>query len=202
MARWTTLVPAAFACAVASACVAEGSATIDNNSRLAAAVAALDASQRAAASFPLNDANVMYVLDEESVSDSVRGKLALTKATSPEVKSYGAMMLAEHRALRTAGKALAAKLGVQPEAPPRETGTARAKAVLDSLIALPRGPEWDKAFIAAEVASHRAVLEKTGRAATTIHLADVVSLINKATPQLEEHLRLAEAIRTRLAGSP
>jgi len=193
--------PAALACMVASGCVAEGAARVSNNDRLAAAVAALDASHRVAASFPLNDANVMYVLDEASVSDSVRGKLALSKATSPDVKRYGAMMLAEHRALRTEGRTLAAKLGVQPEAPPRELGTARAKAVLDSLIALPRGVEWDKAFIAAEVASHRDVLEKTGRAASTIHLADVVSLINKATPQLEEHLRLAEEIRTKLAGS-
>jgi putative membrane protein len=194
------LVPAALVC-LASACVVESVAKPSSNSRLAAAVAALDASQRAAASIPLNDANVIFVLDAASVSDSVRGKLALSKATSPDVKNYGAMMLVEHRALQKEGRALAARLGVQPEPPPRELGTARAKAVLDSLIALPRGPEWDKAFISAEVDSHRAVLETTGRAATTIHLNDVVSLINKATPQLEEHLRRAEEIRTKLAGS-
>ena len=93
----------------------------------------------------LTDANIAWILDQANMSDSARGKLAETKGTSADVRSFGKLMMGEHHMLRAEGQALVKKLGVAPTAPAGDQSEAQAKTEMDSLDAMPKGAAWDKA---------------------------------------------------------
>lgn len=143
----------------------------------------------------LTDANIVYILDQANASDSARGRLAETKGTSADVKSFGRLMVGEHHALRAAGQQLATKLGVTPQAPAGDQSEAQAKQELDSLNSLPKGKAWDKSYIDYEVGYHKAVLETATKALGAAKNEELKALIKKAAPVIQHHLDRAEAIQ-------
>jgi putative membrane protein len=146
----------------------------------------------------MTDPNIVFVLDEANASDSARGKLASTKGTSAEVKDFGKMMMGEHHALRVAGKQLATKLSVTPEAPVGDESQTKSQAGLADLNATPKGAAWDKAYIDYEVNAHQQVLETAGKAKDMTANAELKKLIEDATPILQKHLDRAKDIQSKL----
>ena len=146
----------------------------------------------------LTDPNIVFILDQANASDSARGKLADTKATDPEVKRFGRMMMGEHHALRLAGANLAKKLGVTPTPPAADDSEAMAKTEMDSLTALAKGKAWDKAYIDYEVMYHQAVLDKATQALGAAQNAELKTLIEGAAPVIQKHLDMAKQIQARL----
>jgi putative membrane protein len=176
--------------------------TLDSaNAKLEAAVAALDTTRIVASEPPLTDANIFHVLDEANAADSARGRLADTKATDTEVKTFGRLMMGEHHALRLEGRSLAARLKISPQAPAGDEGARDSKAILDSLVTMPKGEAWDKAYIDREVSAHRAVIETATRALTTVENPELKALIERASPILQRHLQQAEELQRKLGGS-
>ena len=150
------------------------------------------------ASAPLNDANIAAILNQANISDSARGVLAETKATSPDVKNFGKLMMGEHHALRKAGENLVKKLGLLPQLPAGDNSEAQAKAEMDSLTAMPKGAAWDKAYIDFEVGYHQAVLETATKALGVAQNQELKNLIKSAAPTLQHHLDRAQAIQKKL----
>ncbi|NUQ94890.1 MAG: DUF4142 domain-containing protein, partial [Gemmatimonadaceae bacterium] len=99
--RFTHLALAAGALALA-ACAQDKSGTNDGTANDSAAG---NVSQNAPAAQPAapSDADIVAYLDVANMTDSAGGKLASTKGTSADVKSFGKMMKGEHHALREAG---------------------------------------------------------------------------------------------------
>ena len=60
------------------------------------------------------DANIVALLDEANMADSVAGALAATKGTAAAVRDFGKRMMLDHHQLRAQGQALAKKLNVTP----------------------------------------------------------------------------------------
>src|SRR4051812_2777102 len=79
-----------------------------------------------AAAGGLTDPNIVYILDQANASDSARGKLAQSKATSAAVKRFGGLMVGEHHGLRVKGQQLAKKLNVTPQAPSGDQSESQA----------------------------------------------------------------------------
>ena len=146
----------------------------------------------------LTDANIAWILDQANVSDSARGKLAETKGTSADVRSFGKLMMGEHHMLRAEGQALVKKLGVTPTAPAGDSSEAQAKAEMDSLNAVPKGAAWDKAYIGYEVGYHQAVINTATKALDVAQNDSLKALIKKAAPVLQHHLERAQEIQKKL----
>jgi len=152
------------------------------------------ASANAGASATLTDPNIVAILDQANAADSARGRLAETKGTSADVKSFGRLMVGEHHALRQQGQQLAKKLNVTPQAPPNDQSEAQSKAEMDSLNAMAKGKAWDKAYMDFEVAYHKAVLTTATKALGDAQNPDLKALITQAAPVIKHHLAEAERI--------
>jgi putative membrane protein len=152
----------------------------------------------ASAAGGLTDANIVYILDQANASDSARGRLAETKATSADVKAFGRLMVGEHHSLRDQGQQLAKKLNVTPQAPAGDQSEAQAKAEMDSLDAMAKGKAWDKAYIDYEVNYHQAVIETATKALGAAQNQELKDLIQKAAPILQHHLDRAKEIQGKL----
>ena len=92
----------------------------------------------AGTSAPLTDANIVALLDEANKADSAAGALAVTKATSKEVKDFAKLMMSEHHALREAGQQLAKKLNVTPAPPATDPVKPLAEGETKALESTPK----------------------------------------------------------------
>jgi len=193
------LVTAVAACAKKEASRAADTTRLDTTAAapsMAPGAAAETTSTASAA--PLTDANIVFILHGANASDSARGKLAESKGTSADVKSFGKMMVGEHHALNMQGDQLAKKLNVTPVAPANDQSEAQARAEMDSLTALAKGAAWDKAYIAYEIGYHQAVKDIATKALAAAQNAELKALITKAAPVIQAHLDKAQAIQTKM----
>lgn len=149
----------------------------------------------------LSDANIVALLDEANQADSAAGAYALGKATHADVKQFAKLMMGEHHALRVQGQQLAQKLNVTPEPPANDPVQAAARSEMAALRAAPRGPEFDRIYIAEEIAIHKAVLDLAEQAHGAAQNAELKKLIEQARPVLEKHRDRAEKIQKKL-GKP
>ena len=163
-----------------------------------ATVAATATSALTPAAPALTDANIVAILDGANAADSAAGSVAAAKATSAEVKTFGRDMMRDHHALRVATQDLARKLNITPELPAGDNSAAAAAAWQDSLNAMPRGADWDKAYINHEVTAHEAVLTTAQTALGAAQNAELKALIQKAAPDVQAHLDRAKQIQSKL----
>jgi len=163
-----------------------------------AAPAPAGSSSSTSAAPALTDANIVAMVDEANMADSSSGNVAATKGTNAEVKTFGRDMMRDHHALRKMGQDLAKKLNVTPQMPPSDSSEAKDKAWVDSLNSMPKGTSWDKAYIDHEVAAHQQVLSTLHTAEGAAQNAELKSLITKAIPTIEAHLKKAQDIQSKL----
>jgi putative membrane protein len=147
------------------------------------------------ANAPLTDPNIVALLDEANAADSAAGALAVTKATSKEVKDFAKLMMSEHHALREAGQQLAKKLNVTPAPPATDPVKPLAEGETKALESTPKGPEFDRVYIEQEITAHRAVLDLAETAHDQAQNEELKALIVKAKPVIQKHLDHAERIK-------
>ena len=194
----------------AAVCMSVLSAACSKGADKADSIAAADSAAKAAAAAPapapapapLTDANIVAILDAANAADSAAGNVASTKGKNAEVKSFGRDMMRDHHALRKSGQDLAKKLNVTPAMPAGDTSQAAAQNWQNTLTSTPAGPDWDKAYIDHEVAYHQAVLATAQAALGAAQDTSLKALITKAAPNIEGHLKHAQAIQTKLNAAP
>ena len=148
----------------------------------------------------LTDANIFAILDMANAHDSAGGALASTKGTAADVKAFGREMVKDHHAMRKEGQDLAKTLGVTPAPPPNDSSQAMHDSATATLKALPKGREFDRAYIDHEVGAHQEVLNKVRSLRDMTKNQEIQSLIDKATPKVQEHLDKAMGIQRKLGG--
>ena len=174
-------------------------AAMDTTTKPAAATPTTDTT--AAPVVTLTDVNIVALLDEANAGDSAMGKLAATKGTNASVKEFGRDMERDHHKLRQAGQDLAKKENLAPQAPSNDTLATAAAKMHDNLTSMPKGKDWDKAYIDNEVAVHQSVLNLLQTAGTSAQDTSLKALITKAQPTIQAHLQKAQAIQSKLAAS-
>ena len=172
-------------------------AKTDKTTTSDSAAGAMAADSAAMATPALTDANIVAILDDANIADSSAGKLASTKGTSADVKSFGAQMVKDHHALRVAGQDLAKSQSITPALPADNT-KADADAFLKTLNDTPKGAAWDKAYIDHEVTVHEQVLQTATNAKNATQNVELKALIDKAAPVVEHHLDRAKEIQKKL----
>ena len=147
----------------------------------------------------MSDANIVALLDAANKADSAAGAMAVKKATRPDVKNFGKLMMAEHHALRAEGQALAKKLGIEPKPPEKDPLAPYTASEARQLQATKKGEEFDRTYIDNEVSVHQAVLDFANQARVTTQTAELRDLIQKATPVIQKHLEQAQAIQKQIS---
>jgi putative membrane protein len=103
------------------------------------------------------DPQIAHIAYTAGVIDINAAKQALSKASNKEVKAFAQDMVRDHEAVNKQALDLVKKLNVTPE--DNDTSKALSKQAADKLAELGKlkGSEYDKAYVANEVAYHKAV---------------------------------------------
>jgi putative membrane protein len=127
--------------------------------RLSAAIAALSlvASAALAQDPKPTDPQIAHVAYTAGVIDIAAAKQAISKSGNKEVKAFAEDMMRDHEAVNKQALDLVKKLKVTPE--DNDTSKTLSKQAADKLAELAKlkGADYDKAYVANEVAYHKAV---------------------------------------------
>ena len=147
----------------------------------------------------VNDAQIAAIVVTANQVDIDAGKLAESRATDPDVKSFGKQMATDHTGVNKQATDLVTKLGITPEdnatARSLKSGGTENVAQLSKL----QGPAFDKVYIAHEVAYHAQVLDALDK--TLIPNASneqLKALLVKVRPAFVAHLEHAKTVQARL----
>lgn len=152
-----------------------------------------------AAETKVTDPQIAAIVVAANQVDIDAGKFAAGKSTSAEVRQFAKTMVTDHSAVNQSAVDLVTKLKVTPE----ENETSRALKAggeknLTGLRAL-RGAEFDRAYVAHEVAYHEQVLQ----ALDTVLIpnasnAELKALLVKVRPAFVAHLEHAKHLQASL----
>src|SRR3954471_14447174 len=127
--------------------------------RLSAAIAALSllGSAALAQGAKPTDPQIAHIAYTAGVIDIAAAKQAVTRASNKDVKAFAQDMVRDHEAVNKQALDLVKKLKVTPE--DNDTSKTLSKQAADKLAELARlkGAAYDKAYVANEVAYHKAV---------------------------------------------
>ena len=127
--------------------------------RLSAAIAAVSLLSGAAFAQGAKptDPQIAHIAYTAGVIDVAAAKQALTKTSNKDVKEFAENMVRDHEAVNKQALDLVKKLKVTPEDNDTSKSLSKnAAAKLDELAKL-KGADFDKAYVANEVAYHKAV---------------------------------------------
>jgi RNA polymerase sigma factor (sigma-70 family) len=146
-----------------------------------------------------SDAEIAHIVVTANQVDIDAGTLAASMASDPQVMSFGKMMASDHTGVNKQAAALAGKLGVTPA----DNATSKSlKAGGDKNLAhlkTLKGGEFDRAYIANEVAYHQAVLQAVDKTLIpSAQNAELKALIEKVRPAFVAHLELAKKMQASL----
>ena len=166
------------------------------------AVVTLTAASRTAppSDAALDDPTIVAIFDGANTADMETGALAAKKGSTKEIRDFGLMLERDHKVVRQQGRDLAARLHVTPT-PPADDASAKAHAKAMAELASKRGREFDRAFLAHEVAFHKEVIEAvTTTLLPAIQNAELKDLVVKIAPAFQAHMMAAEAMGKKISG--
>ena len=94
----------------------------------------------------LDDPTIVAIFDLANGADIETGRLAAERASSKEVRDFGAMLARDHEGVRQMGRDLAKKLGVSPTPPADRQMEKDHQAAMARLRTL-KGASFDVAFL-------------------------------------------------------
>jgi len=147
----------------------------------------------------VNDAQIASIVVTANQVDIDAGKLAAERASRPEVKKFGELMVTDHTGVNKAAVELVTKLKVTPQDNPTsqslKAGGDKNVANLKTL----KGAAFDKAYIDHEVAYHEQVLAAIDKTlipgASNVELK---ALLVKVRPAFVAHLEHAKHVQASL----
>ena len=173
-------------------------------SLLPLAAVALAAAAHAQAPAPdLSDAEVAHVAVTANTIDIEFAKVELARGQNAEVKQFATTMIADHSAVNQQAAALAGKLGVVPMDNAVSQVLLQGAAEIQTATSQLQGLAFDRAYIAREVAYHKAVLNALDSLLIpTTTNAELKALLVAVRPAIAAHLAHARQIDAALkAGS-
>ena len=145
------------------------------------------------------DPQIAAIVVTANQVDIDAGKLAKSKAQSKDVQAFAQQMITDHTAVNTSATDLVHKLKVKPEE--NDTSRSLQKGGDENLAKLKelKGADFDRAYVAHEVAYHQAVLDALDK--TLVPNAkneELKALLEKSRPAFEAHLEHAKQIQASL----
>jgi putative membrane protein len=126
---------------------------------------------------------------EGGMAEVELGKLAQDKASSPSVKAFGAMMVADHSAANDKLKAVAAGKGIDLPTSP-SVGQMATKTKLEVLS----GASFDKSYIKGMIKDHEEDIKEFQQEAASGRDPDARAFAKATLPTLQAHLTKIQSI--------
>jgi putative membrane protein len=147
----------------------------------------------------INDAQIASIVVTANQVDIDAGKLAQSKSTNADVKSFAALMVTDHTGVNKSAADLAAKLKVTPEdnatSQSLKSGGEKNVANLERLS----GRAFDKAYVDHEVAYHQQVIDAIDKTLIPgASNAELKALLVKVRPAFVAHLEHAKHLQSAL----
>lgn len=144
----------------------------------------------------LTDAEVAHVAVTANAIDIDLAMVALERGSSESVKAFARTMVDDHTGVNAQATALAGRLGVTPQtngvSESLREDADQVKANLQRLS----GGEFDRAYIAREVAYHQAVVGAIDEVLIpTTENAELLALLRTVRPAIVAHLERAKQIQ-------
>ena len=149
----------------------------------------------------VNDAQIASIVVTANQVDIDAGQLAVSRATSDEVKQFARLMVTDHTGVNKAATDLAAKLKVTPQDnPTSQSLKADGEKSLTHLKTL-HGAAFDKAYVDREAAYHQQVIDALDKTlipgATNQELKALLVKVRPAFVAHLEHAKRLQAVHTK-----
>jgi len=134
-----------------------------------------------------------------NAGDSVRGKLAESRAANAEVKAFGRLMVVDHSRLNKQATALAKKLNVTPQPSAADSDLVNKVQGMTQGLQGKSGADFDSTYIDQEVAIHQLV--ETDLDSTLIPAAQNAELkkaLQSARAVVDGHLKRVQEIQKKV----
>jgi putative membrane protein len=142
----------------------------------------------------LDDPTIVAIFDAANTADIETAGLAGRKGFHKDVRELGQTFVEAHKQVRQQGRDLARKLGVTPTPPKDDAAAPDHAAAMRKLQAL-SGAEFDRAFLAHEVAFHRSVIDAvTQTLLPAIQNPELKTFVQNVAPAFQGHLAMAEKL--------
>jgi putative membrane protein len=129
---------------------------------------------------------------EAGAAEIAMGKLASDHASSADVKSFAARMVADHQKAGDQLKLVASAKGVTPP----DRLSKKDQSELDKLGRL-KGVDFDKEYVKVQLAAHKDAVALFGSESKTGADADLKQFASATLPTLQDHLQLAQQLSAR-----
>lgn len=153
----------------------------------------------ATASTTLADPQIAQIALSANSGDSARGKIAEQKATNPEVKAFGKMMVTDHSALNKKAVELAKKLNVTPQQSAADSDLVSKVTSMNNDLQGKTGKDFDKTYIDQEVQIHQLVLDDLDKnLIPAAQNPELKQLLQTARGGVQAHLQRAKELQRKL----
>jgi putative membrane protein len=190
MKRWTQFALALVA-TVSIACGGDGNQPNDRAATPAGGGTAGTAGTAGSAGAP--DAGFIQDQLAEGEAEIALGKLVQERATNPQVKEFGQMMVRDHQKAGAELKQLASKHNITMEG--KDHGD---HADVQERLAKLSGAEFDREYMKAMVDDHQDAVNEVERKAENADNPEVRQWASKTLPTLRQHLEQARQIQEKL----
>ena len=158
--------------------------------------------QRVLPGLTLSDANIVSVLDRLDENEIAAARLALTKASAPEVQAFAGRILNEHRESVAASGQLATELLLQPEPPALASDLKQAHEEAMQELRTKSGEAFDRAYLRYEIQQHTRAFTLLEAAAESETNATLKQELVRTGPDLLSHISAARALERHLGLEP
>jgi putative membrane protein len=149
------------------------------------------------ASLSSGDKKAVMDMAQADINEVAAGKIAVSKAQSPDVKAYAQQMIDDHTAALTKVQAVAQQKGVTLPTEPDSAHKAMA-AKMEKMS----GDAFDKAYMQnGGVKDHSMVQKKLMADAKKIKDPDVKALADQHAPVVDQHLKSAQQMAMGKSGT-
>lgn len=142
----------------------------------------------------LDDPTIVAIFDAANTYDIETSSIAEKKGNSKAVRDFAAMLVRDHRNVRTQGRNLATSLKVTPT-PPRDFALAKAHTAAMASLRKAHGQDFDRRFLQQEIDFHNAVIDAmTTTLLPAIQNAQLKDLVTKVAPAFVAHRDRAQSL--------
>ncbi|MCC7009647.1 MAG: DUF4142 domain-containing protein [Acidobacteria bacterium] len=148
---------------------------------------------QATAGLPQTSAEFVAKASDAGAAEVAQAKLAMTRASNPDVKAFASRMAQDHASLNSALMGVAAQQNL--EAPAARAAESRATEKLGGLS----GAAFDREYMSGQVAAHMDAIRLFEHEAEQGSDAAVKAWAQKTLPALRDHLKMAQDVAAKVS---
>jgi putative membrane protein len=146
----------------------------------------------------LNDAQFAAIVQAVNAGEIQEAQLAMTKATSPDVKRFAKDMVIAHHDMQTKMTTLLGRLQITPSDNAVSNQMRSDTQGEISTLQTMRGKDFDRDYIDAQVRNHNKTLELLDHITPSVKDSELKAALTATRPKVEAHLREAERVQLTL----